>query len=256
MTMTTCTPTHSWHRHARRLRTGAAAVAALAVVAAGLLSGSAWPAVAQTLSGGGGAKNVVLLRNYQDRQTQVAGSVQLNRVPGPSAAPLNLAQAYGSCTDCQTLAVALQIDLIARDATFISPENAAVAENYGCTRCYTVAHAIQYVFQVDDPTYVPPDVAALARDLDQELTALQTTQGVTVAEAEARIEAVVARFGQLAWGLRETRNVAADSPGATPSPTATVAAAATATVEPTLTASPAPTSTPSPTPIPTQEAIP
>jgi hypothetical protein len=116
-----------------------------------------------------------------------------------------------------------------------------------------VAHAIQYVFQVDDPTYVPPDVAALARDLDQELTALQTTQGITVAEAEARIEAVVARFGELAWGLREARNVAADSPATTPTPTATIAATATATAEPTLTPSSTPTSTPTPTPTPMQE---
>ena len=208
MTMPVYALVHGWRRHARRLRAVAAAAGALALVAAGGPAGAAGPAVAQTLSGGGGAKNVVLLRNYQDRQTQVAGSVQLNRVPGPSAAPLNLAQAYGSCADCQTLAVALQIDLIARDATYITPENAAVVENYGCTRCYTVAHAIQYVFQVDDPTYVPPDVAALARELDLELTALQATQGITVAEAEARIEAVEARFGELAWGLRDARNAA------------------------------------------------
>src|SRR5215218_945408 len=59
---------------------------------------------------GGGANNVVIIENRVDGRLTTRGQVQLNRIPGPTAGPANLASANASCTDCQTLAVALQID--------------------------------------------------------------------------------------------------------------------------------------------------
>jgi hypothetical protein len=181
-----------------------------AVSAALLLLHTAPAGSAQTLDGsGGGARNVVIARGVADGAIEVSGSVQLNRVPAPRVAPVNMALATASCTDCQTLAVALQIDLIPRDASWIVPENSASAVNYECTRCYTVARATQYVLQVDDPTTVPPDVAALARELDLELVALQSRGAASIAEAEARIDAVLGRFTSLAASLADQRVVAA-----------------------------------------------
>ena len=164
------------------------------------------PSLAQTLDDvGGGARNVVIARGERDGAIEISGSVQLNRVPGPRAGPVNVALATSSCAACQTFAVALQINLIARDAPWIVPENSATAVNYGCSGCYTVARAIQYVLQVDDPTSVPPEVAALARELDLELARLQAQGAQSVQEAEGRIDEVIARYSALAAALAEDR---------------------------------------------------
>jgi hypothetical protein len=111
-----------------------------------------------------------------------------------------------ACTGCQTLAVALQIDLISRTATQITPRNVANAQNVRCDQCATVAIAMQYVIQVDDPTQLPPDADALARSMDQQLRQLQVGNGVTTAEAVARIIAVRDQFQSLATSLMFQRS--------------------------------------------------
>src|SRR5262249_49354892 len=123
-------------------------------------------------AGGGGGKNVVKLLNKKDGELRVKGNVQLNRIPGPNVAPANVPVAYASCSDCQTFAIALQINLISKTATSVTPVNAAVALNYECANCYTVARAIQFTFSVDDPTQVPKDVSDLLKSLDSELNAI------------------------------------------------------------------------------------
>ncbi len=183
-------------------------------------------------SGGGGGRNNVRIVNRVDNRLRVKGNVQLNQIPGPNVAPGNVAYAYASCTDCQTFAVALQINLISRNTTSAKPENAAVAVNYQCTRCYTVARAYQYVYSVDDPKQVPDEVTQLIKELDQELNAIHQDKGISLADAEARINAVISRFASLAASLKETRaeERSASSPDVTPIPetTATPDAATTA----------------------------
>lgn len=194
--------------------------------------------------GGGGGKNIVKFLNRVDNRLRVRGNIQLNRIPAPTVEPVNLALSSGSCTDCQTLTVALQINLYQRGAPKVAPQNAAVAVNYECTRCYTVARALQYVLPVDDPTQVPPDVSRLIRELDRELKAIQTDRNLQLVEAENRISAVVAQFQQLAQSLNEQRDEATEGT----SPDATVVA----TLGPTATPSPlSSTVTPAETTAPT-----
>ena len=50
------------------------------------------------IRGGGGGRNVVVAVNQVDDRLMVRGSVQLNRIPAPNAAPENLARAYSACT--------------------------------------------------------------------------------------------------------------------------------------------------------------
>jgi hypothetical protein len=171
-------------------------------------------------AGGGGAKNIVRLVNKQDSRLRIKGNIQLNRIPGPTAAPGNVAFSYGSCSDCQTLTVALQINLISRSASVVTPENGAVALNYQCTRCLTAAWALQYVISVDDPTQVPPDVSELIKAMDRELNALHADNTVTLEQAMSRIEAIIAQFTTLADSLKEQRSERSDTttPGATELP--------------------------------------
>jgi hypothetical protein len=246
-------------------------VAVLGATGFVLAPGAGAPALAQTTdpgSGqGGGAKNVVVLQNRVDGRLTTRSQVQLNRIPGPTAGPVNLASGESSCTDCQSLAVALQIDLISRTARSITPENAATAVNSGCMRCYTVARALQYVIQVDDPTQVPPEVTQLIQAMNRELTAIQADPTLSLDQAEARINAVLAQFVDLAQSLNDQRDAQADAAGPTPAVDATPTTVTPAMPSPTTAAGPAgssvtPTGSPttdsgaSSTPVVTVEATP
>jgi putative peptide zinc metalloprotease protein len=169
-------------------------------------------------AGGGGGKNVVRINNKTDGKLSIKANIQLNRAPGPNVQTVNLAFAYASCTDCQTIAVALQINLIGRDTRVAIPQNAAVAVNAACTRCVTVARALQYTYSVDDPTQVPREVAELLRALDHELKAIHADHSLTLAQAEERLGAVIAQFKELAPSLSDQRDEATegDMPDATP----------------------------------------
>lgn len=161
----------------------------------------------------GGGQNIVQVMNRDDQRMRIRGNVDLNRIPGDRAAPVNYAAALASCTDCQTFAIALQIDLISRTASAIAPQNTAIAVNVGCTRCVTVARAIQFVVQVDDPREVPENVRELVREMDRELREIAQLgrQGqITLLEAETRINALIDRFRDLGTSLYEGRDGATE----------------------------------------------
>ena len=170
-------------------------------------------------TGGGGANNMVIVHNPTGGDLQVRGSVQINHVLGPTVGNVNCAAALSGapgapspnvttlmCVGCQTVAVALQIDLISRSATRITPLNVAKAQNVLCDMCATVAIAMQYVIQVDDPAQVPPDAAALVGSMDDQLRELQTSRTLTPDEAAARIIAVRDQFQTLATSLTFQRS--------------------------------------------------
>jgi putative peptide zinc metalloprotease protein len=152
---------------------------------------------------GDGGNNIVMVRNHSDGKMRVRGRIRLAELHGSRAEPINAAFAYASCTDCQTFAVALEIALIAPGASTIAPENHARAINYQCERCATVARALQYAFVVDDPSIVPDNVDRLMRDMEREIQSIGRERNITANEANARIDAVVAQFQDLAGGLQD-----------------------------------------------------
>jgi hypothetical protein len=148
-------------------------------------------------------RNVVTIWNKKDGRMRIRGSIELDRVPGSTASPVNHAVATSSCIECQTMSVALQIALVPKDADRITPENAAVAVNYECTRCVTIARALQYVIQVDDPNEVPREVRELIREIDREMRDIARDDALTIWQANERVSAVIARFSSLAANLYE-----------------------------------------------------
>lgn len=167
---------------------------------------------------GGGGKNLVQTKNQHDDNRRMRANIQLNRIPGPDVAPVNAAIAQASCIDCQTIAIALQINLIGTSARQVTPQNAAAAVNYGCTRCITIAVALQYVISVDDPTRVPPAVDNLIREMERELRAIAKDRDASVRDVVNRINVVLAKFRSLAASLSDRRDEATEptSPEATP----------------------------------------
>jgi hypothetical protein len=230
--------THFPHSAARAASLSALVVACAVLVGGGSAAAQSAPAsglpdsgnpcpnlVPGSASGGGGANNMVIVHNPSGGDLQVRGSVQLNHVPGPRVGNVNCAAALSGapgafvptvtspmCVGCQTVAVALQIDLISRSASQITPRNVANAQNVRCQQCAAVAIAMQYVIQVDDPGQVPPDAAALAASMDDQLRQLQSNHTLTTGEVAARIISVRDQFVSLATSLTFDRSDAPTSP--------------------------------------------
>lgn len=166
----------------------------------------------------GGGHNIVQRKNHKDGRLRVRARIQLNRITSESVTPVNSAYAYSSCTDCQTIAVAMQINLISPDAREVAPVNEAVAINYECNRCITVAIALQYVYTVDDPNQVPEDVDRLIKQMNRELKAVAKDKDATLQDVANRVDAVIAQFQELATSLNDERDESTErtSPDATP----------------------------------------
>jgi putative peptide zinc metalloprotease protein len=155
----------------------------------------------------GGPSNIVIAVNQTDGRLAIRSNVQMMREPGMTAAPQNFAFARASCTDCQTIAVALQVNFASTDARYVAPQNVAVATNDGCTRCTTIALAYQVFLTVDDPTATPDGVREVVRDLDAELREVSTDPNITPAQAETRIVSVIQRFSGFATAMDQQRSV-------------------------------------------------
>lgn len=117
-----------------------------------------------------------------------------------------------------------------------------------------MALALQYAIPVADLQDVPRSVDRLVRDMDREMTAIEREQGLTLDQAESRINALIAGFGELAASLDIKRDAAVEmtSPEAAPLGTPVVISP---TVGPTPSVlSPVPTSTVGGTVVPTTTA--
>ena len=129
-------------------------------------------------SSGGSPNNRIDVKNRTDNRLRVRAKIQLNHIPGDSVSPVNIAEAYSSCTGCKTFAIAVQLDLRSENATVVAPENVAVPVNYRCTGCETLAYACQVVLPVDDPSQVPPNIRDLVHQLNQQLQQLGQDKSV------------------------------------------------------------------------------
>lgn len=222
------------------------------------VTGAATPAVTfNEEDGGSGGRNEVRVVNKTDRTLKVRGRIQLNKIPGSTATPSNLAYAYSSCTDCQTIAVALQINLISKQARTIAPQNVALAINERCTRCVTVARAIQYNIQVDNPNQEPEEVRDLIKEMNKTLQEISSDKSLTLPQAESRINAVIAQFQNLTASLSNQRDEDDKDDGKpTPTPSTTVTTTPTGTATPTSTTTPQSTASPAPSPSPSPSRTP
>ena len=90
--------------------------------------------------------NAAIAINTEDGASVFELAFDVQRVMNGVVDQQNVAVAYASCADCQTVAIAIQIVLVMSDPTVITPENYAIALNEGCDTCATLASAYQFVF--------------------------------------------------------------------------------------------------------------
>ncbi len=210
----------------------------------------------------GGRSTVVRVENRKDGRIRVRTNLQFNRIEGDRVVPENVADAYSNCTDCQSFAVAVQINVYERGASVVAPRNTASAVNDNCLRCVTIARAYQYVIPVDDVDAIPNEVDRLVRAINKEahyFEKIKDMEDVDPAAIQSRLNAVLAQFAELdaylEVAMAEQTEAGESRSGPTPSQTAsptTVPATGTATASPSASATETPppmagTETPSPT---------
>jgi putative peptide zinc metalloprotease protein len=197
----------------------------------------------------GGPRNEVRLHNQENGRFKARASIRLHRIESDEVKPVNIAFAQSSCTDCQTIAVALQVAIYQRGAHVVQPENIAVAANVGCTRCVTIARAIQFAIPVDDPKEdVPDEVKRLIKDMDKELryfASVDSLSEIDAKKAQSRLELVLSQYAELQRYLLDMSDSkeTGESGDASPSPGGASPQSA-PTSSPTPSFSPTPTATP------------
>lgn len=116
---------------------------------------------------------------------------QVRRATGDVVDTGNGAVAYASCTDCQTVALAIQVLLISGyDSSVVAPENVAIALNVECVACDTLASAYQFVLTTEGNVHFTAEGAKRMAEIRRALLALRSS-GLSGAEIQAEVDALM-----------------------------------------------------------------
>lgn len=132
----------------------------------------------------GAQDNVAVAVNTKDGTTLFKLAFKIVRTNQDVVDDANVAFAFGSCTDCATVAVAFQAVLIFGDVSSATPVNLAWAENYECAECLAFAWAYQSVFSTGGPVHFTDEGNRRLRDLRQALKdLLRSLESLTADQA-------------------------------------------------------------------------
>jgi putative peptide zinc metalloprotease protein len=132
--------------------------------------------------------NTAIVQNTKDNSSVFKLAFDIRSITGASTvAPGNAAIAISSCTNCQTVAIAVQIVFVVGSPTVFAPENAAVAVNADCSFCDTLATAYQFVVQTSVPVRFTHEGKRQLHDIWKALKDLEKS-GLTGLEIQARVD--------------------------------------------------------------------
>jgi hypothetical protein len=116
-----------------------------------LAAAGAMPVATQADEAAGtGPDNVVWAKTTGTNARDQQSSLAVGLYDGKELRSANVARADSTdCTDCRTVAVAVQAVFATGKPTTVAPTNAAIALNERCLRCTTYAYAYQYVVTTD-----------------------------------------------------------------------------------------------------------
>ncbi len=145
---------------------------------------------------GQGTNNVAVANNTKDGKTVIAISLKIVQTNSSTVDATNAAVAAASCSDCQTVAIALEGVLVAGSPTTFDPTNIALALNSNCTNCQTLATAYQDVVQNDTRVRITgtgrQQIAAIRKDLDS-----LRNSGLSIEAIQQRVNDDAGRFLQV-----------------------------------------------------------
>jgi putative peptide zinc metalloprotease protein len=206
-------------------------------------------------TGGTGGNTTAIAINTKDGSDIFRIAFAIKRAMGDVVDSGNAAVAFANCTDCETVAVSIQVVLLMNDPSIVTPTNLAIAINQECTLCTTLASAYQVILTTDGPVRFTAagyrEIAAIRRELLSMRNA-----GLTVEEILGRLDQLMDRF----FVVLTEEMIDAGSPngGSTPAtiPSASSEASPPPEVSPSPAASPSATESPSPTPSPSETPTP
>src|SRR5437868_12497139 len=153
-----------------------------ATVASAGLAG-ARPAIAPAQGG----DNTAIAINTTNGSTLIKVAFAIRHVMGNVVDQSNAAVAYASCTECTTVAIAIEIVLVEGDPSVVTPTNLALAYNELCSLCITVADAIQFVEGTGGPVHFDAEGNRILAEIRHELEELKH-QTLTLAELQAKVD--------------------------------------------------------------------
>ena len=133
--------------------------------------------------------NAAVAVNTRDGADVFKIAFAIRHVMGDVVDSTNAAVAYSSCTDCSTVAIAIEIVLIQSDASTITPTNIALAINELCTLCTTVAQAYQFVLTTGGNVHFDAQGNRILAEIKSRLEQLKHKE-ITVAELQAELDAI------------------------------------------------------------------
>lgn len=153
-----------------------------------VLIGLAAPAAAQT-DGSSGNDNTAIAVNTKDGSSLFKFAFSIARANGEVVDAGNAAVSYASCTDCQTVSIAIQFVIVAGSPDVFAPENVAIAVNDACSLCDTLATAYQFVIQTSGPVHLTADGQRQLQDLVKQIRELGK-ETLTIEEIQARVDTI------------------------------------------------------------------
>ena len=152
-------------------------------------------APAASAEGATGDDNTAVAVNTEDGASVFRLAFSVRQVANGVVDETNSAYALASCTDCQTVALALQIVLALGDVDIAVPHNVAVAYNDQCAECVTYASATQIVLGFDRPSHFTADGRQRLAALYQTLRSLEErAPTMSVTELNAVVQAAKAEL--------------------------------------------------------------
>jgi hypothetical protein len=171
-------------------RTLTALTAALALAAGGLFAPGAGADDAGT-----GPDQVIWAKTTGTGSSDLLSGVQVGSYRGDELRSANVARADSTdCTDCRTVAVAVQAVLVKHNPHISTPTNAALAINENCLRCTTYAFAYQYIVATEHRTRLTRRGRRRVEDLREQIS--------TAAHSELAPDDLNLRLRELAADLR------------------------------------------------------
>jgi putative peptide zinc metalloprotease protein len=166
----------------------AALVVVLLALAAAVVVSPGAAAEGDQADGNGSPVNTAIAENTKDGSSVFKLAFDVRTITDASTvAPGNAAIAIASCSNCQTVAIAVQIVFVIGSPTVFAPENAAVAVNSGCSFCDTLATAYQFVVQSSVPVRLTNDGRHQLHDIYKALKDLEDS-GLTALEIQAKVD--------------------------------------------------------------------
>lgn len=144
--------------------------------------------------GGSGDDSVAVAQNSRDGGEVYSVRLKIVQTDDPVVDAGNAAVAAAECSDCTTVAIAIEGVLVyGDDVTEVTPVNLAIALNSNCTNCQTLAAAYQKVTQNDTRVRITGEGRQKIAQLRRELNTLRT-RDLTLEEIAAEADRIAGEF--------------------------------------------------------------